>query len=59
MTKLKASADEKLKVPKMTVSILGKKALWVKDTMLVTSISSFSHSVFPLPITTQCRILTH
>ena len=47
VTKLKAFADDKLKVGRMMIVLLEDwKTLWEKEKMLVTSIFSFSHSVF-------------
>ena len=48
MTKLKAFADDKLNVAKITISLFDsvEKTLWEKEKMLVTSNFSFSHSVF-------------
>ena len=48
LTKLKAFADDKLDGVNMmtSLSLIGYKTLWKKEKMLVTSIFSFSHSVF-------------
>ena len=45
--KLKAIADDKIKAAKMRIlSLIEQKTLWEKEKMLVTSIFSFSHSVY-------------
>ena len=47
MTKLKAFADGNLNIAKMMISLFGEvESIREKDKMLVTSIFSFSHSVF-------------
>ena len=47
MTSLKASADDKLNVTKITIFLFDRvETLWEKKKMLVTSIFCFSHSVF-------------
>ena len=47
IAKLKACADYKLNVAKIVISLFdNKKTLWEKEKMLVSSIFSFSHSVF-------------
>ena len=47
VTKLKAFADDKLNAAKRSFfSLIEQKTLWEKEKMLVTSIFSFSHSVF-------------
>ena len=46
VTKLKAFADDKIKVAQMTISVFDKvKTLWEKEKMLVTRIFSFSYNV--------------
>ena len=51
VTKLKAFADNKLNVDKMTFSLFDeKKTLLEIEKMLVTSIFSLSHSVFQSPL---------
>ena len=52
VAKLKAFTDEKLHVAKMTISLFDRvENTVVKGKMLITSIFTFSHSVF------QCRLL--
>ena len=47
INKLKASADNKLNVAKMAISLFdSQKTLWEKEKMLVNSIFSFTLSVF-------------
>ena len=46
-SKMKAFTDNKIKVTEKLKSVWeGQKTLWEKEKMLVTSIFSFSHSVF-------------
>ena len=45
-TKFKAFVDDILNVAKIMISVLGKKKLWEKEKILVTSIFSFSHNAF-------------
>ena len=46
-SKLKRSADDNFKFMKISgISLNGKKSLWVKEKLLVTSNFSFSYSVF-------------
>ena len=46
-SKLKAFADDKIKVDKVMIFIIGRvENIWVKEKMLVTSIFCFSHHVF-------------
>ena len=47
LTKLKAFADDKSNVAKMMISLIDRvEKLWEKEKILVTSIFSFSYSVF-------------
>ena len=52
MTKLKVFADDKLSIAKLTISLYDRVENTVRkqEKMLVTSIFSFSHSVFQSPI---------
>ena len=57
-SKLKAFADDKLNVAKMTNSpLIKQKTLWVKEKMLVTSTFSFSHNVFKILLSQGCKVL--
>ena len=47
VTKLKAFTDDNLNIAKMTISLFNRvETLWKKEKKLVTSIFSFSNSVF-------------
>ena len=50
-SKLKAFADDKIKVLKMFIFVVDRlKTLWEKEKMLVTIIFSFPHTVFKRPL---------